>query len=159
MERRTSIIPGTDEWGPGGICAMIHLPWYTWMLEAWPHRLLCQLLALFLGKSCSIGSQLRVSSQEMLIILCFSLLLYVPRKILLPVSRKSFSFWSFFKILRQCPGFFFPLEISDFIKESHAYRSFFVCPSFCLILAMNNEHPEGDLLTGVVREGRSSSRK
>lgn len=82
-----------------------------------------------------------------------------PGKILLPVSRKSFSFWSFFKILRQCPGFFSPLEISDFIKESQKYlQIIFVCPSFCLILAMNNEHPEGDLLTGVVREGRSSSR-
>lgn len=128
MERRTSIIPGTDEWGPGGICAMIHLPWYTWMLEAWPHRLLCQLLALFLGKSCSIGSQLRVSSQEMLIILCFSLLLYVPRKILLPVSRKSFSFWSFFKILRQCPGFFFSPWNFRFYKRKPCLQIIFCLP-------------------------------
>lgn len=66
-KKRSSIIPGTDEWGPGGICAMICLPWYTWMLEAWPHRLLCQLLILFLGNFSSIISQLCVSSQEILI--------------------------------------------------------------------------------------------
>lgn len=122
-----------DEWGPGGICAMIHLPWYTWMLEAWPHRLFCQLLVLFLGNFSSISSQLCVSPQEMLISLCFSLHLYVPRKILLSVSRKSFSFWSFFKILRGVLEFL-PLEISGFYKTKPKILIDHFCLPFLLSL-------------------------
>lgn len=101
MERRTSAISSTDEWGLGSICVMICLP--VTHLDAktttsWDSFVKSTPGLFFLG----------LLPQYQLLVPCFSLRkpnhsvsvpLYVPMEILFTVSEKHLPLWSFFQIL------------------------------------------------------------
>lgn len=135
--------------------AMTRLPRQTCTLgqEAWPHRLLCQLLVLVLGNPSNItpSSRFLLSTDRP----CLSSLVGAQggptrlRGILCLLTRLQDTLGGFLGFLL--------LEIFGFYKRKpKILRDPFCCPSFCLFLTRNNEHLEEVLPTGMGREEKKN---